>query len=293
MALRRNRVPALVGTACLITVGLFAAPAQAAEGNALAEVHSGAGISDFFIYYGGDQRNQVEVTLTRNADESKYFYVVDDVVEIEAGAQCTHPDAADLTKVSCTVNKTSTGNVQGNVFLEGGDDSATYGGGFYGVFTKILLGSGNDTYLTGDPRGYEADVSGEDGNDTITAGWARVIGGNGDDVISLVGSLGTADGGAGVDEINGSAGADELLGGAGSDTIRGNAGNDTISGGNDNDTITGGTGDDTITGGTGDDTIYGNSGNDTIYGNSGDDYLSGGPGTDTISGGAGTNTIIN
>ncbi len=40
MALRRNRVPALVGTACLITVGLFAAPAQAAEGNALAEVHS-------------------------------------------------------------------------------------------------------------------------------------------------------------------------------------------------------------------------------------------------------------
>ena len=313
MALRRNRFLVLAGTAGLLTVGFSAGPAQAAAATAVAEVYGGGSATDFFVYAGGDQRNQVEVTLERNADESQYFYTVDDVVEIEAGPQCTHPDGADLTKVSCTVNKRSTGYVQGNVILGGGDDSATYGGGFYAVFTDIHLGTGNDTYLTGDPQGYEASrILGDDGNDTIAAGYAAdVVAGAGDDVISLTGAYGTVDGGAGADRIDGGVGGDTLTGGDGVDIIRGNAGDDQITGGAGNDElaggagddvvrgdagddqITGGAGNDTLYGGSDNDTIYGNSGNDTIYGNSGDDYISGGAGTDTLSGGAGTNTVIN
>lgn len=86
---------------------------------------------------------------------------------------------------------------------------------------------------------------------------------DGDDVITTTDAGGTADGGAGNDNI---------LGGAGDDTLNGGDGDDTIEGGNGDDVLSTGTGNDIISGGHGNDTIIINSevgDNDSVEGGSG------------------------
>ena len=72
--------------------------------------------------------------------------------------------------------------------------------------------------------------------DTIS-GFENVVGGSGNDTLTLSNTAGLADGGAGNDLLIGGTGNDTLIGGAGNDTLQGGAGNDTLIGGEGNDTF--------------------------------------------------------
>ena len=126
-------------------------------------------------------------------------------------------------------------------------------------------------------------------------------------------------GGAGNDTLTLSPGNDTLDAGDGDDSIQGGTGNDSVDGGSGNDVIFGGdrilfpsgfeygvTDDDTITGGGGNDTlaldetngplpaasIFGGAGNDTLTGGSAADFVAGESGTDTAFLGAGDDTFL-
>ncbi len=129
------------------------------------------------------------------------------------------------------------------------------------------------------------DVTGGDGNDTITGdGLAnRLYGGAGDDLLS---------GAGGKDTISGGAGNDTIIGGSSGDSLSGDSGHDLIMGGTGGDKIDGGSGNDTILGGSSGDKLYGKSGNDSIQGDSGSDLIDGGSGNDLLRGGSGNDTIL-
>jgi VCBS repeat-containing protein len=92
---------------------------------------------------------------------------------------------------------------------------------------------------TGQPRGGDDQLYGDDGNDILfgQGGNDTLHGGNGDDYL---------EGGAGNDRLHGDAGNDILHGGAGDDILDGGDGNDILHGGSGNDTLTGGAGSDTF-----------------------------------------------
>ncbi|MBT0767956.1 hypothetical protein KIH74_03415 [Kineosporia sp. J2-2] len=294
MALRRNRLTALMGTASVVAVGLtpllFAGSAQAVVRAPEASV-LGSPAHHYQLYFDGGSEiaNQIDLTLELSADESTFTYTIDDVVDIEIGDFCVYPDSADHTRVACELENLFgddrvANDPNGNLYLGDGDDSLTFTNRTTFDITGIGLGDGDNTYATGDPAAPDAYVYAEGGKDTFTIGTGGFVSaGLGDDVINLVGGAATAYGSFGNDEINGGSGDDQLYGDEGDDVIYGNDGDDYIAGGKGNDQLFGGRHNDTI---------YGNSGDDVIYGNSGDDYISGGPGTDTISGGTGTNTIV-
>ncbi|MBR0651508.1 calcium-binding protein [Roseomonas terrae] len=138
-----------------------------------------------------------------------------------------------------------------------------------GDFSNIATFGGSDTITA---TGIASTVDGGAGDDRIwfsEHGLSRILGGDGNDRISLVGQTpsvtdgsSTIDGGAGNDRISASEAGDSILGGAGEDTIVAEGGADTI------------------LGGIGGDSILGGAGNDSIIGGSGGDTLSGGPGAD-------------
>lgn len=136
--------------------------------------------------------------------------------------------------------------------------------------TKML-----EAIVNGVPRSFRLteiktiDVSGLDGNDTITfeatvgtpTFAVRIRGGEGNDAIT---------GSAGPDHISGGAGNDWISGGNGNDTLYGDAGNDRLFGGNGSDYINAGAGIDAIRGGDGRDRLYVTSKIDDYKGNYGD-----------------------
>ena len=65
----------------------------------------------------------------------------------------------------------------------------------------------------------------------------NVIGGSGNDTLTLSNTAGSADGGAGNDSITGGTGNDTISGGDGNDTIQGGAGADSLLGGAGTDTL--------------------------------------------------------
>lgn len=148
----------------------------------------------------------------------------------------------------------NTGQMDGDVFLNAGDDRFENSGSVLGY---VFLDFGADVYRgTGDST-VAGDVFGGAGED-------RLFGGeNGDDLF----------GGADNDLLRGRAGDDDLEGGAGEDNIRGNLGDDFLHGNQDNDVLHGGRGDDTIKGGSGNDTITGGKGEDILSGQSGADVF--------------------
>jgi Ca2+-binding RTX toxin-like protein len=101
----------------------------------------------------------------------------------------------------------------------------------------------------------------------IAAG-IRVVGGSGNDLISVVGLALACElsGGNGRDTLLSGAGADLLLGGNGKDILMALAGIDRLDGGNGKDTLDGGEGDDTIDGGRGLDLLTGGLGADVFLG---------------------------
>lgn len=96
----------------------------------------------------------------------------------------------------------------------------------------------------------------------------RVSGGNGHDVISVIGLTVASElsGGNGKDTLTSGAGDDVLMGGNGRDIMSSGAGNDRLDGGNGVDTIDAGDGDDTIDGGRGRDLLTGGLGADQFLG---------------------------
>ncbi|MGW7692670.1 calcium-binding protein [Streptomyces asiaticus] len=252
-----------VGVAALLAVaastGLFAWNAQAATSPASSSPVSSAAapatatVTDGVMAYTAADGQTNKLTIKRVSEtDTTLTFGVDDVVEITAGTDCTHPTATDLTYVTCTVPVPDPdhGGDQGNVELGDGNDSAKISGG-------------------------DVNVHGGDGDDTII-GASVAVGGDGDDTISHATN---ANGNAGNDTITDSF---AVWAGDGDDIVKGDDVANEIYGGPGNDYLDGAGNDDSIDGGEGDDTIKGGPGND---------YLFGGPGQDDIDGGTGDNVI--
>ncbi|MBR8642353.1 calcium-binding protein [Streptomyces tuirus] len=225
------------------------------------------------------QANKVAITQSYTGDRSQFTYVIDDVVPIDAGNGCGHPDSADNTRISCTVEAPESQSPLNSMEMDlaDGADTASFDNATDQVyyFNSVELGDGDDKW-TG------ATGSRVDGT--------SVRGGTGDDVIA-VGALGYAGGGDGDDTLHAGTGDEIVDGGAGDDVLHGGAGNQIMRADDGDDTVYGGAGDDELYGGRGDDILHGNSGDDRMWGNSGDDELYGGPGADTLSGGPGRNIV--
>ncbi|MBB3117732.1 calcium-binding protein [Pseudoduganella violacea] len=126
--------------------------------------------------------------------------------------------------------------------------------------------------------------SGDDTADFTTSYSIQVLGGEGNDSISVVN---------GHNRLSGEGGNDLLRGGEGHDTLDGGSGNDTLIGGNGSDVLRGGEGHDSLDGGAGNDLLQGDAGNDTLVGDNGSDTLVGGTGNDSyIIGANSLNTVI-
>ncbi|MBT0773959.1 hypothetical protein KIH74_33755 [Kineosporia sp. J2-2] len=282
-----RRLAALAGSAALLTVSLtpvWSGAAQAADGTATAAVTDDGDALGLFQYTGGPGKNDADISMAIATDWESVVFLVDDVVEIEAGYNCVHPTTDDLTQVACVIDyEEAAGSPQGRIELGEGDDTLRFTNLTTRYSPVVDLGAGDDTYVTTRTDTFDAYLMAGDGDDTLTVGKeSQAWGGSGDDEITVIGRALAVYGDDGNDLINGGPDDDQLWGNAGDDIIYGNDGDDNI---------TGGTGNDQLYGGRHNDNIQGNSGNDVIYGNSGDDYISGGPGDDTISGGTGTNTI--
>ncbi|MET7569479.1 calcium-binding protein [Streptomyces sp. NPDC005492] len=293
--MRSSLVTLAVGTALAASVAALPTTATAATTSATV----GRGDGGRWVTYTAapGQTNRMTVVATEPED-LQFTYLIDDVVPItiESGTPCTHPDSADLTKVSCT--KAGLGEDFGynklKVDLGDGDDTLTYDNatGQTLYYAWLLMGDGKDTVTdTGSVDGNE--VEGGPGADTITTGTDSIVQGQAGKDTIRVGARSQTVGGSDTDTIYANGDGTRADGGTGGDLIYGGPGAQTLSGGIDagNDTILGGTGNDTIYGQAGNDILYGNSGNDTIYGNSGNDKLYGGPGTDKLSGGPGRNLV--
>ncbi|MGZ0163483.1 MAG: hypothetical protein ACKVII_06185 [Planctomycetales bacterium] len=202
-------------------------------------------------------------------------------------------------------------------------------------------GSGDDTLVTGGGNdlvdggtGTDTVRQTADGTQTLTADTlltgngmdtlagierADLIGGAGDDTISVAGFTGqaTLTGQGGNDTLTGGAGNDALDGGAGSDTVLESGaagyvlttsqltgfGTDSLTS-IENANLTGDAGANiidasgfvgtatTLTGGAGNDTITGSSGQDNIDGGGDDDTLQGAAGADTIFGDSGNDLLL-
>ncbi|MGA4843633.1 calcium-binding protein [Streptomyces sp. G45] len=239
------------------------------------------------------QANHVTVTASKSGADA-ITYVIDDAVTITAGDGCSHPSAADRTKVTCTVTTLESQDPYATLEMGLGDraDTVTYTNRTDQAYyhAAIDLGSGKDK-LTESSGTQGNSVKGGTGDDTLSVGRVTVVsGGDGKDTIRAAGGS-IALGGAGNDTIT-STGADSAAeGGAGDDVIRGGAHRQSLSGDDGDDTVNAGAGDDFVYGGKGRDVLYGDSGDDKLYGNSGDDKLYGGPGRDTLSGGPGRDEV--
>lgn len=155
--------------------------------------------------------------------------------------------------------------------------------------TADLGGVSGDTDLAGFGNAILS-VALLDGNDTLDAAQSTrpmaVIGGLGNDTISLGTGQGyqTYGDGFGVDTgvagVDG--GMDQIYGNTLTDQIYGGPGNDILSGGGGTDTLAGGDGDDSLSGGANDDTLTGGGGDDTLDGGGGADFMTGGDGSGDV-----------
>ncbi|MEG4630834.1 SBBP repeat-containing protein [Microcoleus sp. AR_TQ3_B6] len=99
----------------------------------------------------------------------------------------------------------------------------------------------------------------------------RIIGTNGDDILTGDGENNVLIGMRGNDSLDGDLGDDTLLGGKGSDTLSGSSGDDALFGNRGADILNGGDGNDILLGGKGDDLLTGGLGNDSLTGGDGND----------------------
>jgi Ca2+-binding RTX toxin-like protein len=123
-------------------------------------------------------------------------------------------------------------------------------------------------------------------------GSIELLGGQGDDLLTVRGGYGSGQVFAGSATLRGGDGADTFTGGNLDDLLVGDGGADTFSGYGGNDEIQGGAGDDKLNGQDGNDLLVGGAGSDTMSGADGDDTFQAADGEADaqISGGAGEDT---
>lgn len=146
--------------------------------------------------------------------------------------------------------------------------------------------AGNDSFSASSGVTKPMEISGGDGNDTLTGGGGpdTLVGDRGNDVFNGGGGTDLVDYSANKRtnpisvSIDGVANDDDGLGGV--DDIR-----------TDVEAVTGGQGNDTIVGSAGNNRLRGMAGNDSLSGGDGDDSFEGGKGNDTIEGGSGVDTM--
>lgn len=201
--------------------------------------------------------------------------------------------------------------------LNGGDGNDTlHGGGERGGFTWMIGGLGSDTFIPGpsssvsyhartNPVVVDADGNPDDGEtgegDNVLPGVDTIIGGRGDDRLSLIGGVHQISGGPGDDVLDARFAArfSQASGGPGDDTLFGGTIHDDLVGGYGHDVLVGRGGSDWMEGGPGDDVLKGGRGRDALYGDHpyedlgrGDDLLVGGRGSDDADGGRGADTLL-
>ena len=201
----------------------------------------------------------------------------------------------------------------------GGGDDTVLGGAGDDVFVAAGVPDGADVFDGGD--GFDtADYNqragavtltidgvpddGAEGEGDLLGGVEALFGGNGDDLLSLVGvpadapapddrgHAAFADGRGGDDTIVGSPAPDSLLGGEGDDELDGMAAADTLLGQDGDDTLDGGDGPDALDGGAGRDLLRGDAGDDTLAAGFDADTLEGGAGDDALDGQDGDDTLL-
>ena len=159
-----------------------------------------------------------------------------------------------------------------------------------GVITVIGDGTDSDAVI----NIGESDTPGSE-TLTLTAtavkGTLNVIGGAGNDTITLGAQADTVDAGLGNDTISVGDGANSVMAGGGNDTVTSGAGADTIDGADGNDSITSGAGADVVTAGAGNNVVDAGDGNDSVTAGAGNDSITGGAGNDTVSADEGNDTV--
>ncbi|MEU6992080.1 calcium-binding protein [Streptomyces sp. NPDC046465] len=281
----QNRRLRTVGVVAALTcsaavAGLTGTPALAADdaaATATVEAVSGSRL-EYKAAAGQVNTLAVSVRYRPDGENDGYFDVtLDDRVAITTAADsgCGHPDAADRTRVICTISQP--GDRASDLFTLGGylgdkDDTVTVAPGNR-AYLQFHGQAGNDT-LKGDARVAQY---GEDGDDHLEGGGGVYgegsFGGPGKDTLTRCAS--DCDGGTGNDTLRSVPGGEAR-------TLTGGDGNDSVHGSSDAEKILGGRGNDKLYGGAGDDSLYGNSGDDLLHGGAGNDTLSGGPGTDKV-----------
>lgn len=235
-----------------------------------------------------------------------------DTIDGKAGNDSIRAGSGNDSVLGGEGNDTLVGEA-GNDTLRGGNGDDLIQGGTGS--DRLDGGAGSDTVDYSDTGSNISvnlatnTVSGGTAQGDTISGFENIIGGSGNDTLTLSNISGSVIGGAGNDSIVGGTGDDTLDGGAGNDIILGGAGNDTLDGGAGNDIIRGGAGNDVFLdgGGTGNDTVFGgdgddiwragenNSGTDSVNLEGGNDYAeigffsNGIP--DTLDGGAGQDTV--
>jgi serralysin len=195
-----------------------------------------------------------DVTITNGADHTEY--IIDDIVPIRVNGTCTHPDEADLTRVTCTVEDV-VNPMTLNVTLLDMDDTLDA----HTAEWEFAYGGEGDDTLTGAGGALRNDFYGDEGDDTLS-GALYQSGGDGQDTLTGTG---------GDDFLTGDVGSDTLFGEGGADELRGRGGSDELHGGDGNDGVYGDRGTDTL---------FGDGGDDVLYGGRDADQLDGGPGND-------------
>jgi probable HAF family extracellular repeat protein len=181
------------------------------------------------------------------------------------------------------------------IYGDGGDDAIAVANQDDVQLSPTIYGGEGDDQIAVAGERCEFLVSGDGGNDQISAesGYNTLWGGAGDDLIQTA-LAANIRGENGNDTIVGSSLNDSISGGNGDDSISSLAGDDAIQGGNGNDWIDAGDGTDNVMGGNGNDYILGGNGDDYVYGDRGSDTILGQSGDDTLAGDiAVTRTTIN
>jgi len=213
-----------------------------------------------------------------------------------------------------TAGNSTQGGGEASFNISGGDDDDTisiHSTSVLGTAVNTLQGNAGDDVISSDNIGKDVVLGGQGDDNLTVAGGGDLVNGNlGDDVI--VGGTGAAGntliGEDGDDNITGGGGADSINAGADNDVVASGGGADNVSGGDGDDMITnangagdvidGGAGIDNITGAdstsatlTGADNISGGDGNDIINSGSGADIVSGGNGADVINSEEGNDVV--
>ncbi len=243
---------ALLGPLTL-TLGIAAAPAQAATGGVVRVVTDSTGTH---VSYSAAASQTNSVSISRSGSK----LVLDDRIAIKAGTGCKAVKG-DRTRVTCSSAR-----------------------GWAGI--QIAVGWGNDTVVN--RTDVRLTANGGSGDDKLTGGSAAdgLSGGLGNDYLNGVGGNDRLSGDVGNDRLYGGAGNDQLNSHAGDDKLYGGAGNDGLSGATGTDYLSGDSGDDVLDPGAGSDKSHGGAGVDRLvsrqFTGPEADYFSGGAGKDTI-----------